>query len=506
MKNILVIGVGPHARRTHLPALAAGQGAGLVGTVTGVDIPAAQAPLTGGTDRDGPSLPVVLIDPFDPTLRDLPHAVRSVLDTVVRRRGIDAVVISTEPAYHLAYTRWALEHGLSVLLDKPLSVHAHCSSDPRRARAILSDYEEILACYQQARKHHPQLLVSVLCQRRYHPAFWRMRDLIAEVAEETNCPVTSIQSFHSDGQWRMPDELIDITYHGFDQGYGKCAHSGYHFFDIVPWLLTAGERSGKELDTVEIHAHVTRPADVLAQLGVADHERLFPGFAARNPYTLHKLRTATARFGEVDAFLSMAYKSGGHAMTLGSLNLVHNGFSQRGNLTPATTSLYKGNGRVRHETHIIEQGPFQALHFHSLQTLGSAPPGADPYALGSENHVEVHVFRNDQLRPAWTKHTALGYEALTTTWGSEMAVPTQESSRQRAINEFLEYLNGRVPRERMLSELTSHRRASTLMAGAYLSMANQRAGTSPVTTLGFRTTPLPESSLLPAQSRAGAAR
>ncbi|MFF4410402.1 Gfo/Idh/MocA family protein [Streptomyces sp. NPDC001404] len=503
MKNILVIGVGPHARRTHLPALAAGQDTGLVGTVTGVDLPAAaHAPVTYGTQRGVRTLPLTLVEPFDPTLRTLPHAVRHVLDAVVRRCSIDAVVVSTEPASHMAYAQWALERGLSVLLDKPLSVHAHCSTDPQRAHAILSDYDQLLACYRHARKHHPQLLVSVQCQRRYHPAFWRMRDLIAEVAEQTNCPVTSIQSFHSDGQWRMPDELIDITYHGFTRGYGKCAHSGYHFFDIVPWLLAAGERSGKELDTVEIHAHITRPADVLAQLGVADHEQLFPGFAARNPYTLRELRTATAGFGEVDAFISMACKSGRRTMTLGSINLVHHGFSQRGNLTPAAASLYKGNGRIRHETHIIEQGPFQALHFHSLQTLGDTTPSAGPHALGGESHIEVHVFRNNRFRPTWTKHTTLGYEALTTTWNADAAVPTQESSRRRAINEFLDYLNGRRTREQMLSELTSHRRASTLMAGAYLSMANQRTGASPVTTLDFRATHT--TAPLPAQDTAGA--
>ncbi|WP_331764948.1 hypothetical protein OG747_48145 (plasmid) [Streptomyces sp. NBC_01384] len=378
-----------------------------------------------------------------------------------------------------------------MLLDKPLSVHAGCSVNPEKAEAILTDFDELLECYRQARRRFPQIMVTVQSQRRYHPAFRRMRECIAEVTAETNCPVTSVQSFYSDGQWRMPDELLDISYHGFDQGYGKAAHSGYHFFDIVPWLLQGGETSGKELDAVDIHAHVTRPDDVLTQLGVQDHEQLFPGFAARNPYTEAELRAATRLFGEVDAFISMAYKSSGRTMTLGTINLVHSGFSQRGSLTPAHANLYKGNGRVRHENHIIMQGPFQALHFHSLQTLNDGTPSTDPTALGHERHIQVHVFRNSRFRPGWSKYASLDFSALTAASDSEAALPTQESSRRRATWEFLAYLDGRRTREEMSSELTSHRRGATLMAGAYLSMAQQWIGASPVRRLDFRAAPKP---------------
>ncbi|MCX5256796.1 Gfo/Idh/MocA family oxidoreductase [Streptomyces canus] len=500
MKNFLVVGVGPHARRTHLPALAAGQAAGLVGTMCGVDLLGATDVLVPYDADDGPrSLPVTLIEPFDSRLQALPDRVRRALDTVVERRSIHAVVVSTEPAYHMVYTRWALERGLSVLLDKPLSVHADASTDPRQAGAILTDFDDIMECYHQARHKFPQLMVTVQSQRRYHPAFWRIRECIAEIAAETSCPVTSIQSFHSDGQWRMPDEMIDLSYHGFDRGYGKAAHSGFHFFDIVPWLLAAGETSGKELDAVAVHAHITRPGDLLAQMGVRDYERLFPAFAARNRYTEPELRSATRLFGEVDAFISMAYQSRGRTMTLGSINLVHNGFSQRGSLTPAHASLYKGNGRVRHETHIIEQGPFQAIHLHSLQTLNDGAPSADPHAPGNERHVELHVFRNRTFRPDWVKYAGFDFGTLAATSESEVALPTQESSRRRATWEFLEYLDGRRTREGMSSELTGHRRGATLMAGAYLSMAQQWTGASPVATLDFRAAPEPASA--PAQGR-----
>ncbi|MFG3590622.1 Gfo/Idh/MocA family protein [Streptomyces sp. NPDC047990] len=507
MKNILVIGVGPHARRTHLPALAAAQSSGLVGAVCGVDVIGASDAMVAFEADDGPrTLPVTLIEQFDAAPVVLPGTVRSTLDALAHRQAIDAVVVATEPSYHLAYTRWALERGLSVLLDKPLSVRADCSTDPDRASAILDDTNEMLDCYRLARARHPQLLVAVQAQRRYHPAFWRIRELISDIADATSCPVTSIQSFHSDGQWRMPDEYVDLCYHGFERGYGKAAHSGYHFFDIVPWLLSAGERAGKELDTVDVHAFATRPADLLGQLGVGDHERLFPGFAARNPYPEADLRAITHRFGEVDAFLSMAYKSAGQTMTLGSINLVHNGFSQRGTLTAARSRLYKGNGRVRHENHIIEQGPFQAIHLNSLQALSDGTGADDSHVAGGDRHIELHVFRNNRYHQGWKKHTRYTFTDLTTATEAGPALPTQESSRRRAMQEFLDYLCGRRTRQEMTSELTSHRRGSVLMAGAYLSMAGQFNGTHPVATLDFRPSPHPAPVPEPCPAGTGAVR
>ncbi|MER6617787.1 Gfo/Idh/MocA family oxidoreductase [Streptomyces xantholiticus] len=488
MKNFLVIGVGPHARLNHLPSLWAGQAAGLVGRVIGVDVADAVGDIAASNSAGGTSeLPVTFIEPFDATRRTLPAPVRKTLDSLVREHSVDAVVISTEPSFHMVYTHWALGHGLSVLLDKPLSVHANCSVDPFKASAILRDFDEILARYEAVRRTHPEVLVTVQCQRRYHPAFRHMRRLIAEVAEVTNCPVTSVQSFHSDGQWRMPNELIDISYHSFDQGYGKCAHSGYHFFDIVPWLLRAGEAPGKELDSVDIHANFSRPRDFLAQLDVNDYARLFPESEAANPYTEAHLLTATEAFGEIDAFVSMAYKSGGRTMTLGSINLVHNGFSQRGRFSPAHANLYKGNGRVRHESHIVQQGPFQAIHYHSLQTLGDRGTEAGgPHGVGEQGHIEIHVFRNSSFHADWKTHETLDYDALTTVSESGAEEPTQSASRRRSMQEFLEYVNGRRTRREMSSELTDHRRGATLMAGTYLSAAQQWVDGSPVARLDFR--------------------
>lgn len=474
--NVLVVGVGPHTRLNHLPALAAAQDSGFAGTVTGIDLPdAAAATVEYGTPGRPRRMPVIAVRPFPAGRRALPGTVRRLLESVVERERIGAVVVATEPSVHLPYALWAMERGLPVLLDKPLTVHEGASTDPAAAQAIADDFETLLDAYRAARRRDPRMVVSVLAQRRWHPAFRRVRELIAEVAEATNCPVTSVQSSHGDGQWRLPDEFIDLGYHGFDRGYGKAAHSGYHHFDTVPWWLAAGERPGKEIDEVEVHAACTRPIDFLAQLTVADHARLLPGFADRNPYTEQDLDRLVTGFGEVDAFLNVAYRSRGRVLTLGSHSLAHTTFSQRGNLHPVPRGLYKGNGRIGQEIHIIQQGPFQALHLHVLQTLHGDEGEIDRRAAGGADHIELHVFRNDRLGLGWERHRVFGFTDLVQGNGDRTVLPTQRSARTCAIAEFLSHLGGRTPRAELASDLSDHRRPARLMAAAYLSMARRWA-------------------------------
>jgi len=480
--DVLVIGVGPHARRNHLPVLLDEQRSGRLGTIIGIDLVETQDINDEYVRSTGSSaFSMVYLKKNDIGHAKLPPSTERLLDGFVARHGIRGVVVATEPSFHLAYAKWALDRGLSVLMDKPVSARVNASLDESQAALLLDDYDELMRCYAKAKLRNPGVVVSMMSQRRYHPAFRTMRSLVNEVAEATNCPITSIQSFHSDGQWRLPTELVDIGYHSYDQGYGKASHSGYHFLDIVPWLLEAAEAPGKELDEVEVFANVVRPRDLLRQLDFEDYRRIFADFDEHNRYSAADLWRRVRYHGEVDAFVSLAFRSAGRTMTLGSVNLVHNGFSQRGSVLPNRTDLYKGNGRVRHESHVIEQGPFQAIYFQSYQARDGVA-GADPAGVGGDRHVDVHVFRNRSLFPAWESHRHLRLEDMED--GSVPVRGHQEGARRRSVEEFLEHLRGDgLP---ATSDLTEHRRGCVLMTGAYLSAARRRGGGNPVVSLDFR--------------------
>ncbi len=475
--NVLVVGMGPHARRNHIPVLLEARRSGQVGCVLGVDVITEAPQIT--PLLNGARLPMTYIEQFSATCRRLPDRVRHRLDTLVDSHGINAIIVSTEPSYHMPYAKWAVERGLSTLVDKPLSVHVGASVQSSSAARIASDHLELDRLYREARRQHPSLIVSVMCQRRYHSEYIRARALIQEVADLTGCPVTSIQSFHSDGQWRMPTELIDIQYHSFDRGYGKCAHSGYHFFDLMSWWIEAAEVPDKRADSVEIFANFSRPDDFLSQLTFSDYRRLFPSFDTANRYTEEEIRNRTTNFGEVDAFISLNFKSHDATITLGSINLVHNGYSWRGNLFP-DADLYKGNGRTRLESHVVVQGPFQALILESVQAEDEGSGGGRDRGL-----VGLRVLRNPNLDFGWKTIERFG--ACRPRGEMRTAdASTQERARLKAVEEFLDYVTGKCDRDALASELSSHRRATTIMAGTYLSAARRWEGGDPVARMDMR--------------------
>ncbi|OQE21547.1 hypothetical protein PENFLA_c014G07140 [Penicillium flavigenum] len=481
-KNVLIIGIGPHARKNHLPVLLEEQATGRIGSLVGVDTTQSSSEVDAFNAGLGEkALPIFFVPPVEDTETSLPTTTCDTLDSLAHRYKVNGVLVSTHPSVHRIFSEWAITRGLNVLLDKPLTVHRNCSTDTTEAARIHEDFLKIARLY-DPKGRSENLLLSVHCQRRYHPAFLKMRDLIAEVTAKTNCPVTNIQSFHSDGQWRMPDELVDLSYHSYDCGYGKAAHSGYHFFDCVPWLLEAGESKGKEIDSATVHVHATRPNDFLGQLTPSDYDQIYPGSRASCVYEESELKSRMENFGEVDATVSVAFKSAGRTITLGNITLLHNGFSQRGSFKPHQTDLYKGNGRVRHETHIIHQGPFQAIYFSSLQTNdGSSTSGS----MGSRDHIEINVFRNNVCYPIWEAHQHYDFSSLCLD-GVKRESPTQAVARRRSIKEFIDFLHGDLDRTKAASDFMSHRRSSALMSAVYMSLAQQWNEDTSSVTVGFR--------------------
>jgi predicted dehydrogenase len=406
------------------------------------------------------------------------------LDAVERQFEIQGVIISTEPLSHLPYARWALRNGLSTLMDKPISTREAVSTSEAAADEILRDYDGLLQLYTKAKDNQPAVRFSVTTQRRYHPVFRRARELIREVFEKTNCPITSIQSFHSDGQWWLPTEIVESDYHPLNVGYGKCSHSGYHFFDVVQWLMEAAESREKKANNVDVFVNFMRPLDFFSQLNLDDYRRLFADFDQHNRYDERALERRSAAYGEIDAFCSFAFKRDDRTVTLGSVNLVHNGFSQRGWVTTMGRDLYKGNGRVRQESHIIEQGPFQSICISSNQSKQVDPSDVENlYSEGGEFHCDLHVFRNTNLFPEWRRHELYSVKDLDAEAMHSGSRGHQEAARISAVLELLMFLKGEQITP--ISDLATHKRGVELMSAAYKSAARRFYGSNPLVNVVF---------------------
>ncbi len=321
-----------------------------------------------------------------------------------------------------------------------------------------------------------------MVQRRYHPAFIKVRDLIREVFQATNCPITSIQSTHADGQWRLPSEIIDIKYHSFNNGYGKCFHTGYHSLDMLMWLQEVASPDEKKIDNVDIFSNVSRPSDFISQLNLNDYEKIFPGFSKHNRYTQKEFLKKTKKYGEIDAFNSIAFRHEKKVITLASVNLIHNSYSQRGWLE-ANKDLYKGNGRVRHESHFIEQGPFQAISIISYQSNQVDTNMKNLYNAGGEYHLDIHIFRNSNLFPKWKSYEKISIKDLEKNTLSGYSRGHQEEARRKAIIEFIVSIKNK--KSHVASDLLSHEKSVKLLAGVYMSIARRYNNRNPLVNLKF---------------------
>ena len=467
--NIICVGTGYHARRIYLQFLMKEENDFNIKLVAGYDI------LSQKNIIDH----YFLKNNFEVEMRYTENSIISDsledkeekdLIELISKYDIKAAIISTEPLAHFKYAKFFLDNNISILMDKPITTELGVVINSTKAKKLLSDYDLLNQLYISKKKFNPDLCFHLMAQRRYHPAFLLMKKLIEEVQMETNCPITSLQSFHSDGQWRFPTEIVEQTYHPYNQGYGKCSHSGYHSIDISSWLIDTISDQSKKINNVTIDSTFIKPNDLLAQLNLNDYKKLFPDFDKYNKYSTKELKEKMVNFGEVDAFINISFKHDDDIITNASINLLHNGFGQRSWVSSEKRDLYKGNGRVRHESHLIEQGPFQSISFISYQSNEVDPTVEnDIYGVGGEYHLDIHVFRNSALFPKWKSHQVYHINKLNENKMQGFSRGHQEDARRNGIVDFIKRLKNEITDKEVTSDFSSHRKGIILVSGIYQS-------------------------------------
>lgn len=424
----------------------------------------------------------------------LPQQLDYELSRRVKLHGISGVIIATQPLVHKAYAQWALARGLNILIDKPITARANAVSSLEQARGIFNDYQELLRTYQRLQQS-TETIFTVNAQRRLHPGFQLAERLIGEAGMHTNCPVTSIQSYHCDGQWRLPGEIVSQTYHPYCEGYGKASHSGYHIFDMMYRLYVAAGVDDKRADSMEILSSFVQPNGFIKQITENDYRALFPNdYGNMQSWTDRELRGVCKNFGEIDLSGIVTLKHQGDAIANLSVNLLHNGFSRRTWAVPGS-DLYKGNGRVKHEHHNIQQGPFQNIQIHSYQSNDRHEDiGESQDALGGNNHFDIHVFQHPMLAnggPSLRIYT--GTDAFVEANQTRPELLTSEFAKHHVVEQFVGYLAGVVPKSRMASQIEDHVVPMQIMSGIYQSHVLRSQSADCVVRMPFGTDPASDS-------------
>ena len=473
MKQILLIGCGPHARIFYLPAMRRMGGSMGAAIAAVVELEDQRNETAEFLAEHLPAARQIYV----PKFRNgrMARKTGAVLERMVREAGIEAAIISTDPLSHKAYALWACKIGLHVLLDKPITTRPHAVSDIRQARGIFDDFLEISAAYEASFLSHRNAFI-VCAHRRYHSGIEHALNVIGDISKLTGCPVTNIHSYHCDGQWRMPLEMVTQSHHSYFDGHGKVSHSGYHFLDGVVRFWKAGATSGKRADAMEVISSFVRPRGLLKQMGREDYLRIFgEEYGKVCPAEDAWLHEAYSCHGEIDAEIGATFLAEGEPMALASVSLLHNGFSRRSWLRPGK-DLYKGNGRVKHEQHRIHVGPFLCIQIHSYQAKDRHDAcGKADGDLGGNNHYEIIIFRNRDIvgGKAIERLTA---EDLERGHGLSPDRLHIDQIKEGALVEFLQCLQGPFARTALRSDLADHALSVRFMSAAYQSHARRLAG------------------------------
>ncbi|MBP7541950.1 MAG: hypothetical protein KA802_18690, partial [Saprospiraceae bacterium] len=227
----------------------------------------------------------------------------------------------------------------------------------------------------------------------------------------------------------------------------------------------------KFADSMEIVSSFVQPNGFIRQLSETDYHALFNDrYDSVKKWSDKQLQETYKCYGEIDLSAIVTLKRDEDIIANLSVNLIHNGFARRTWLKPGE-DLYKGNGRVKHEHHNIQQGPFQNIQIHSYQSKdkhGLMENCEDD--LGGNNHFDVYVFRNPLVTDSEDSLKIYKFSEIL----SEMEKPAQtmllmESAKYQVVEEFLEYISGYRKKSELSSLIEDHIVPVQIMRGIYRS-------------------------------------
>ena len=470
--SIMLIGCGPHAKRVYVPKLKEIESKSGIKLKAVVELKEKKEDILPFVSKYFENVNYIFVDKFEEKFKQsLPDELENRLNSIIAEENINSVIIATDPLNHMQYALWALKHNLHILMDKPISTYDNISNNVEQAEQLKRDYELLVENYSADKAF------IVNAQRRFLPQFQIVQDFVNEIASKYGMPITSMQSTHSDGQWRLPEEVLKFRYHPL-LGWGKVSHSGYHFIDMASKMVKDSfKEANKNFDEISVYSKFIRPSGVLLQQNQRDLEKIFGDkykqFDSRTDEELLKIYKEKNE-AEVDANSIISLSYNGIPVTNITLNLMHNGFSRRSWLNSNMKDLYKGNGRVRHEYHNIEQGCLQNIQIHSYQSKDKHDTNNESdFEIGGNNHYDIYVFKNSEIVGGQTLQIIKGKDIAERYFLDKTRI-MNELARHEALKQFLEVIVGKRKAKETKSNILDHKMSVELMSLIYKSGTSEK--------------------------------
>ncbi len=291
---------------------------------------------------------------------------------------LDGVVLCTEPKAHKKYMMWALEHNLDVLSDKPLTAPIINEQGPQQVWQDFIDIERTLS--------RSKARITLLTNKRVHPAYGAVYNYAREFATKYGMPITHIDMSEGGGVWHLPREYQLGENHPHKYGYGVLLHTGFHYVDLLLHYQSINHLIGFKEDSINVHAFCTTPFDVLHQFPQKVYEKIWPGETFNDGFKVPP--QDYKQYGEVDVVSSLQFIKNGAVITQAGLNMLQHTLSARSQRdTPE--DLYLKLGRLTQNYISLFCGPLFNVRLSFFQPDKIAEDESDLYV--------VEVCRNTRL-------------------------------------------------------------------------------------------------------------
>ena len=388
MKNICIVGIGPHAKRIYFKYF-----------LNYNLMPKLIVELKSKKEEIETYLKQIGISDYKLLLLDDKYKDSNLLNSNFAKKlkkecddlKISHAIISTEPKAHNAYINFFLDNKIPTLSDKPITVHKNMLSK-KSIESIKDDYNKIVEKVEKTKTP-----LEIMCQRKFHQGYNYIKDLIKETVEKYNIPVTFCEVYHCDGKWMMPHDL-DCENHPYKYGYGKLFHSGYHFIQLLSEIVNINKNlkdPTKKMVSAELSSRFISIEDELAQINFQDYKNLFKDQNVPDFYN-HEEKSFK-EYGEKNNYSLVSFKNAqNRTITVAELNLLQSGFSRRGWIE-TKADHYKGNGRIRHEFINIQIGTLMNIQVHSYQSKEIKDRTDFETEIGGLEHFDIYIFRNKDI-------------------------------------------------------------------------------------------------------------
>ena len=398
MKNVALVGLGPHAKRIYLHYFKKHN----VNLALVIDLNSKKDEIKEYLNKNGfEKTKIYTIADDKKDNNSLSNDDIEKLLEIFNILKISHLVISTEPKAHFMYLKFALQNDINVLTDKPITVTKDMTS-LASIEKVRKQYYEILSLAKTS-----NATCKVMCQRQYHRGYEVIKKILEETVDEYKIPITNIDIFHSDGAWEFPHDLNKEN-HPYKYGYGKLFHSGYHFIDLLSDFIKINDSLGysKKIEKANVFSKIFTPNDEMNILTIDDYKRLFSNQNIPEYYFQNDNPTFD-KYGEKDFHGLLTFKNkNGNTITTANLNLLHNGVSRRSWIE--TRDFYKNNGRIRHERINIEIAHLLNIQVHSYQSKEIKDRTFDEEKVGGLEHFDIYIFRNQLIKGKTFEEIHLG--------------------------------------------------------------------------------------------------